>query len=147
MAGNFTPVGAGFALDYLTGTMDTTLVVGAPARSTYLMLLTATPSNPSSMGTFTEVSAAGYARQPVSWTAAALNASSVYQVSNSTSILFGPFTGAAGIGPAATMCALVTVSSGTAGQPLMLWTLDTPGAAAQNASLQLATGALVMTLA
>jgi hypothetical protein len=147
MSGNFTPVGAQLALDYLSGTMDTTLIVGAIARSTYLMLLTATPSNASSLATYPEVSAAGYARQTVSWGAAALNGASVYQIANSTAVLWGPFTGASGIGPAATMCALVTVSTGTSGTPLMLWTLDTPGSAPQNSSLQLPVGALTMTVA
>lgn len=147
MSGNFTPIGAQYCLDYLGGTMDTTLIVGATARSVYLMLLTATPANPSQLTTYTEVSATGYARQLCTFSAAALNSSGVYQVSNSTGILFGPFTGALGIGPAATMCALVTTSTGTSGIPLMLWTLDTVGAAAQNTSLQLAAGALTMSLA
>jgi hypothetical protein len=111
------------------------------------MLLTALPSNTASLATYPEVSATGYARQLVAWGAAALNGSGVYQVANSSPALYGPFTGASGIGPAATMCALVTVSTGTSGLPLMLWTLDAPGNAAQNASLQIATGALTMTLA
>lgn len=147
MSGSFTPVGAQYALDYLSGTMDTTLVVGATSRSTYLMLLTAAPSDPSNLATYTEVSATGYARQTAVFGAAALNGSSVYQVANSSPVLWGPFTGASGIGPPATMCALVTVSTGTSGLPLMLWTLDTVGAAAQNTTLQLATGTLTMTLA
>lgn len=147
MSGSLTPVGAQYALDYVCGTMDTTLIGGATARSVYLMLLTATPSNTSNMSTFTEVSATGYARQSVSWSAAALNGAGIYQLSNTSAILFGPFTGVAGLGPSATMCALVTVSTGTAGVPLMLWTLDSPGTAAQNSSLQFAIGTLTLTLA
>lgn len=147
MSGNLSPVGAQYALDYVSGTMDTTLIGGATPRNVYLMLLTATPSNPSSMATFSEVSATGYARQLVSWGAAALNGASIYQIANSAPILYGPFTGAGGLGPAATMCALVTVSTGTGGVPLMLWTLDSPGTAAQNSSLQINTGAMTMTLA
>lgn len=146
MSGNFTPIGAAYCLDYLGGSMATTLVVGAPARTVYLMLLTASPSDPSSLPTYTEVSAAGYARQTATFAAAALS-SGTYQIANSSPILFGPFTGSLGIGPAATMCALVTVSTGTSGTPLMLWTLDTPGSAAQNDSLQLAANALTMSLA
>lgn len=147
VSGNVTPVGCQFALDYLSGTMTTTLVPGASARSTYLMLLTAAPSNPSSMATYSEVAAAGYARQSVTWSAAVVGPASEYQVSNSASVLFGPFTGSSGIGPPATMCALVTVLTGISGTPLMLWTLDSAGNAAQNASLQFAAGALIMALA
>lgn len=147
MSGNVTPVGCQYALDYLSGTMTTTLVPGATARSTYLMLLTANPANPSSMATYAEVSAAGYARQSVTWSAAGIGSSGEFEVSNSASILFGPFTGTGGIGLPATMCALVTVLTGISGLPLMLWTLDAVGNAAQNGSLQIATGALSMTLA
>lgn len=147
MSGAFTPTGAQYALDYLSGTMDTTLIGGASARSVYLMLLTATPSNLSSLATYPEVSAAGYARQSVTWGAAAVNASGSYQIANTAAILYGPFTGSSGIGPAATMCALVTVSTGTSGLPLMLWTLDSPGNAAQGASLQIPIGSLTMSLA
>jgi hypothetical protein len=145
MSGQFTPVGSQRCLDYLSGTLSTSLVT-ATGFSTYLMLVTAAPSNMASLSTYPEVSAAGYARQPVSWSAAALNASSVYQISNSTAVLFGPFTGSAGIGAAAVGCALVTALTGVSGTPLMYWTFDTPGSASQNASLQIAIGALVMGL-
>lgn len=145
MAGQFTPAGSQRALDYLSGTLSTSLG-GASAFSTYLMLVTATPSNLASLSTYAEVAATGYARQPVSWSAAAVGGSGAYQISNSTSILFGPFTGAAGIGAAAVGCALVTSLTGLSGTPLMYWTLDSPGSASQNASLQIAIGALVMGL-
>jgi len=145
MAGQFTPVGSQYALDYLSGTLDTNLA-GGTAFSTYLMLVTAPPSNLSSLATYPEVAAAGYARQPVSWTAASVNSSGAYQLSNSTSILFGPFTAASGIGAAATGCALVTTLTGIIGKPLMYWTFSTPGSAGQNASLQLPIGALTMAL-
>ena len=145
MAGQFTPTGAQRCLDYLSGTLDTSLG-GASAFSTYLMLVTATPSSLSSLATYPEVAAAGYSRQPVSWSAAALNSSSVYQIFNSTAVLFGPFTATAGIGAAAVGCALVTSLTGLSGTPLMYWALDTPGSASQNASLQIAIGALVMGL-
>jgi hypothetical protein len=147
MSGAFTPLGAEFALDYLSGSMSTTLVVGASSRSVYIMLLTATPTNLSEMSTYVEVSATGYARQAVTWGAATLNSAGVYQISNTNSLLFGPFTAVGGLGPQATMCALVTVETGVGGQPLMLWTLDTPGSAPQNASLEIAAGTLTMSLA
>ena len=53
------------------------------------MLVTAQPSNLSSLPTYPEVAATGYARQPVSWTAASVNSSGAYQLSNSAAILFG----------------------------------------------------------
>lgn len=145
MSGQFTPVGAQRCLDYLSGTLSTSLVT-ASGFSTYLMLVTATPSSLASLATYQEVAAAGYARQPLSWSAAALNASGTYQISNAAALLFGPFTGSAGIGAAAVGCALVTSLTGLSGTPLMFWTFDTPGSAGQNASLQIAIGALVMGL-
>lgn len=143
MSGDFTPTGSQYVLNYLSGNMATALG-GAAAFSVYLMLTTATPSNLASLATYAEVAATGYARQPITFGAAALNSSGVYQVSNSTALVFGPFTGSAGIGAAAVGAALVTASTGVSGPVLMYWTLDVAGAAAQNASLQVPIGSLVM---
>lgn len=145
MAGQFTPIGCAYALNYLAGTLDTSLA-GGTAFPVYLMLLTAPPTDLSSLATYPEVAATGYARQPVAWTSASVNSSGAYQVSNSASILFGPFTAASGIGADATGCALVTTLTGIAGTPLMYWSFSSPGAAGQNASLQLPIGALTMAL-
>lgn len=145
MAGSFTPIGDQYALNYLSGSLSTALG-GAASFSVYLMLVTATPSNLASLATYPEVAAAGYARQPITFGAAALNSSSVYQVANSTALVFGPFTGVSGIGAAAVGGALVTTSTGIGGSVLMYWTFDSPGTAAQSSSLQLPIGALVMGL-
>lgn len=145
MAGSFAPAGDQYALNYLSGTLSTALG-GAAAFSVYLLLTTATPTNLASLATYPEVSAAGYARQPVTFGPAALNSSSTYQVANSTALVYGPFTGSAGIGAAAVGGALVTTSTGTGGLALMYWTFDAPGTAAQSSSLQIPIGALVMGL-
>jgi hypothetical protein len=146
VAGSFTPVGDQYALNYLSGALSTALG-GASSFSVYLMLVTATPSNLASLPTYPEVAAAGYARQPITFGAAALNGSTgTYQISNSTASVFGPFTGSAGIGAAAVGGALVTTSTGTSGLPLMYWTFDSPGTAAQSSSLSVPIGALVMGL-
>lgn len=145
MAGSFTPNAAQRALDYISGNMATALG-GAAAFSTYLLLTTAAPSNLASLATYPEVAATGYARQPVTWAASALG-TSTYQTSNSTALVYGPFTGTSGIGAAAVGAALVTTLTGTGGVPLMYWTLDSPGTAAQNSSLQVPIGALVMGVA
>lgn len=131
MAGALTPNGSQRCLDYMSGTLSTALG-GATAFSVYLLLTTATPSNLASLATYPEVTATGYARQPVTFGAAALNSSSVYQVANSTALVFGPFTASSGLGAAAVGAALVTSSSGTSGVPLMYWTLDAPGTAART---------------
>lgn len=146
MAGALTPLASERALDYISGNMATTLG-GATAFSTYLLLTTATPSNLASLATYPEVAAVGYARQPVTWSAAALNSSLAYQVATATALLYGPFTAVAGIGAAAVGCALVTTLTGVGGTPLMYWTFDAPGTAAQNSSLNIPIGALVMGLA
>lgn len=145
MAGSFTPTGDQYALNYLSGALSTALG-GASSFSVYLMLVTAAPTNLASLATYPEVAAAGYARQPVTFGAATLNSSSVYQIANSTALVFGPFTGSSGIGAAAVGGALVTSSTGTSGLPLMYWTFDSPGTAAQSSSLQIPIGALVMGL-
>lgn len=134
MPGEFSQVGANYALDIVTG-RD----AGPGARTTYLALLTAAPSDTSTLATMTEVAAAGYARQSVAWTAPTGDPSST---ENSGTITFGPFTA----DPAnVTHCALVSAASGTTGDFLMHWALDTAKDAAINESIEFAAGALTMT--
>lgn len=133
MAGELSTVGAGIALDAATGRATQT------ARTTYLALLTAAPSDSTTNATMTELSATGYARQSVSWTAPSGDPAST---SNSGTITFGPFT----TDPAnVTHCALVSSSSGTGGDFIMFWTLAAAKDAAIGESIQFAAAALVMT--
>jgi hypothetical protein len=134
MAGEFSTVGANYALDIVTGRN-----AGPGARTTYLALLTSAPTDATTLATMAELSATGYSRQSVTWTAPSGDPSST---NNSGTITFGPFTS----DPAnVTHCALVSASSGTTGDFLMWWALDTAKDAASGESIQFAAAALVMT--
>lgn len=135
MAGELSTVGANYALDIVTGRN-----AGPGARTTYLALLSAAPTDASTLATMTELSTSGYARQSVAWTAPSGDPSSTQ---NSGTITFGPFTADP---PNVTHCALVSASSGTTGDFLMWWSLTVAKDAAINESIQFAAGALVMTL-
>lgn len=134
MPGEFSTFGANIALDAVTGRATQT------ARTTYLALLTAAPTDATTLATMTELSATGYARQTVTWTAPSGDPSAT---SNSAQLTFGPFT----TDPAnVTHCACVSASSGTTGDFLMWWALDVAKDAAVNESIQFAVGTLSMTL-
>lgn len=134
MPGELSTVGAGYALDIVTGRAT------IAARTTYLALLSAAPTDASTLATMTEVAVGGYARQTVTWTAPTGDPA---RTQNSAVLTFGPFTGDP---PNVTHCALVSASSGTTGDFLMFWSLDVAKDAAINESIQFAAGALYMTL-
>jgi hypothetical protein len=129
MAGEFSDVGAGYALDIVTGRN-----AGPGARTTYLALLTAAPSDTTTLATMSEVSTSGYARQAVTWSAPALD-TGVMTTKNSAQLTFGPFTADP---PNITHCALVSASSGTTGDFLAWWSLTAAKDPAINESLQFA---------
>jgi hypothetical protein len=134
MAGEFSTVGAGIALDAATGRVTQT------GRTTYLALLTSAPSDSTTIATMAEVSTAGYARQAVAWSAPTGDPA---LTSNSALLTFGPFTADP---PNVTHCALVSSSSGTTGDLIMYWTLDVAKDAAINESIQVAIAGLSMSL-
>jgi hypothetical protein len=134
MPGQMSTAGANIGLDAVTGRATQT------ARTTYLALLTSAPSDSTTLATMAELSAAGYARQSVAWTAPTGDPSST---NNSAVLTFGPFTA----DPAnVTHCALVSAASGTTGDFLHHWQLDAAKDAALNESIQFAIAALVATL-
>ena len=134
MAGEMSTVGAGKALDAATGRATQT------ARTMYLALLTTAPTDASTMATMVEVTAAGYARQTVAFTAP----SGDPQVTSNTALLtFGPFTADP---PNVTHAALVSAATGTVGDLTYWWTWDVARDAATNDSLTVAIGALVAQL-
>jgi hypothetical protein len=138
MAGEISDAGALKSLEAVMG--KTTL----SSATTYLALLTAAPSDTSTVAQLTEYGATGYARVAPTWGTAALNGSLIPQIANSAAVTFGPFT--AGTGSAITHCALVTSSSGTTGEVRAHWQLDTSRTPGTNDSLEFAIGALTMTL-
>lgn len=152
MAGYVASSGALSALDYLVG--HSTAIAAEWSRktaagdtaptATYLMLLNATiTDSQTSMATIApmEVSGTGYARQQVLWSAAASRA-----IANSDPITFGPFADASGLSAPVLSACLVTTLTGTLGLVLMNWTLSPSITTAQNQSLQIAAGALSMTI-
>lgn len=131
MAGELSTIGANIALDAVTlrGT-----------GTTYIALLTAAPTDATTVATMVEVTTAGYARQPATWSVPAGDPSSTQ---NTNTLTFGPFTADP---PNIPYAALVSSSSGTGGNFLAYWTLNNARDAAINDSLQAAPGDFVLTL-
>ena len=138
MPGEFSDAGSLKALDAVTGRATLT------AATTYVALLTSAPSDTSTVAQLAEYGATGYTRQPVTWTQPALNGSNVAETSNSGSLTFGPFS--SGTGATISHCALVTSASGTTGDVVAIWTLDTSRTPSTNDSLQFAANALKLTV-
>lgn len=134
MAGEASSVGAGIALDAMSGRAT------ASSRTTYLALLTAAPTDASTLATMTEVTTSGYSRQAVTWSAPS---GDPRVTSNTALITFGPFTADP---PNVTHAALVSAASGTTGDFIYWWTLDNARDGANGDSLTVAIGALVMQL-
>jgi len=136
MAGKINIVGAGYALDALTGRATVT------ARTIYLALLTAAATVSTTLASMTEYAVAGYARQTIAMS----TPSGTPRVSSNTALLtFGPLTGATG-STAITYFAGVSASSGTTGDVVFQgdWTASrTPNA---GDSLTVAIGAVTVQL-
>lgn len=140
MAGEFSDAGALKALDAVTGRATVT------SATTYLALLTAAPTDTTTLAGMTEYSATGYTgvnRPTVAWSTPALNGSGIPETSNTGTITFGPFT--AGTGSTITHCALVTAQTGTTGEIRAWWSLDTSRTPGTNDSLQFTAGNLKIT--
>lgn len=135
MPGEPSSVGAGFALDIITGR-----AAGPGARTMYVALLTAAPSDSTTLATMTELSATGYSRQSAAFSAPSGDPRST---SNTAQLTFGPFT----TDPAnVTHLALVSAASGTTGDFVWFWTADTARDAAIGDSITIAASALVLNL-
>lgn len=135
MAGELTRVGQQDALDAFSGRATVT------AQTTYLALCTADPGKAPTVAGLAELTTSGYARQTCVWTAPTAADPSVVQ--NNATITFGPFTADP---PSATHLALVTSASGTTGNVRGKWTLDVAKDAATSESIQIAAGAVTMSL-
>lgn len=137
MPGEFSTYGSRISLDYVTGRA----VEVATPTTTYLALLTALPTDDTTMAQLAEVTTAGYARPTVAWTAA--TATSPSSAQNVGLLSFGALV-ADMVSPAVAL-ALVTVATGTAGQIRLWWELDQPMQLLTGQTLQIAPGALTMT--
>jgi hypothetical protein len=138
MPGKASDRGADIALDAITGRQTQT------ARTMYLVLLTAAPTDATTLATMVEYTAAGYARQ--TWTPAAPSASGGNRRSaNTNGITYGPLTGANGT-TAITHAALVSALTGTTGDLTFYWTLDSPRTPASGDSITVAANAVAADL-
>lgn len=127
------------ALDAITGRASAT------ARTTYLVLLTAAPTrNSTTLANMAEVTTPGsngYNRLAVTWTAP--SGTTTRTTSNSTELLWNQFTADLG---AISHVALVSAQTGTTGDFLESWDLDTVRDPALNDGLRIAAGALTLSL-
>lgn len=130
MAGNASAFGAKIVLDFLTGRA---LDFAAP-RTTYLALLTANVADDVAMTALPEVTTPGYARQAITWGASTNTRPST--TSNSAVATFGPVSSDMTV--PVTYAVLVTVSTGTSGQILAKWALDSPQQPVAGQALQIA---------
>ncbi|MFD6934647.1 hypothetical protein ACFWAP_00630 [Streptomyces goshikiensis] len=120
-----------------------------PSGHLYLALCSADPGDLAS-GLLAELTAAGYQRQAVSFTAPKQDGRFTYQagtaatVSLDGSAVFGPFTDMAGSGVPVSHMALVTAATGTDLAVLAVWPLDSTVVAAQGDSLLAVAGTLTI---
>lgn len=138
MAGQFSDAGSNKALDAVTGRATVS------SSTTYLALLTSAPSDTTDLASMAEYTATGYSRQAVSWSSPALNASNVPETANSATVTFGPFT--AGTSATITHAALVDAASGTTGNILAWWDLDTSRTPSTNDSVEVTSGNLKLSV-
>ena len=138
MAGEFSTEGSQLALDALAGTSTLT------ARTMYLVLLTAAPTDATTMATMSEITTPGsdgYDREICAFDAA--TGADPPVIANTSLITFGPFTtDLANV----THLGLVSAATGTAGDFVMWWAVDTAKDPANGDSITVAAGALTMSL-
>lgn len=133
MPGSPTVAGAGYGLDAKTGRATIT------ARTVYLALLTSAPTRDSTLATMAELSGAGYARQTATWS---VPSGSPRVTSTAAVITWGPFS----FDPASvTHVALVSAASGTTGDLIAFWTVNTARDASVGDSISANAGAITLT--
>lgn len=126
--------GQGAALDAMTGRVTQT------ARTTYIALLTTAPTATTTLANMVELTATGYTRVAVTWGAPT---GSPRVTSNTNALTFGPMTSdPASVG----WLALVSAASGTTGDLITAWSVDTARDGITGDSLAIAIGALILTL-
>lgn len=136
MAGSTTNAGEKIGLDAITGRATQT------ARSMFLALLTAAPSDTTSMATMTELTTPGsngYDREAVAFTDPGTSG----ETENTAEITFGPFSSDLGN---VTHVALVSASTGTSGDLTFYWTAAVARDPANGDSITIAAGALTIAL-
>jgi hypothetical protein len=136
MAGKLTVVGAGIALDGMSGRTNIT------ARNLYLALLTAPASVTTTPATMTEYAATGYSRQLC---AMGTPSGTPRVIANTAGLSYGPLTGANGT-TAVTYWALVSTASGTTGECVAFGDMVTPRTPAASDTLTAAIGSITVSI-
>jgi len=135
MAGKLSYVGAGYALDIVTGR-----AAGPGARTTYLALLTAAPTAATTPATMTEYApTGGYSRQAM---AMGTPAGTPRVAANTAALTFGPFTGT--VTGTVTHWAEVSSASGTTGDLVSYGDFASSRTPAVGDSLSVAIGAITV---
>ena len=138
MAGELTQKGANRAIQAGLGN-----AVSA-AAGMYIALATAIPTNPDTDDLLTfssaELTTAGYSRQSVTWGTPSGDPS---EIANTNVLNFGTFTADP---PSVTHCFLCTAASGTTGDVLAYWQLDSPVDAGVGDALVFGVGDLKMSV-
>jgi hypothetical protein len=136
MAGKLTVVGAGIALDAMSGRATQT------PRNLYLALLTAPASVTTTPATMTEYAATGYTRQLC---AMGTPSGTPRVIANTAGLSYGPLTGANGT-TAVTYWALVSTASGTTGECVAFGDMVTPRTPAASDTLTAAIGSITVSI-
>ena len=134
MPGQLSTVGSNIALDAATGRATQT------ARTVYLALLTVAPTDSTTLASMTEVTTSGYSRQACAMAAPSGDPATT---SNTATITFGPFSADP---PSVAYAALVSAASGTSGDFIAYWTANAAQDATTGQSIQVAIGALTISL-
>lgn len=136
MAGQASTVGSKIMLDAVNGRATQT------ARTMYVALLTAAPTDATDMTTMTELTTPGtngYSRQAYGPD----DPTTTETAGNTATITFGPFTADLGN---VTHLALVSAATGTAGDLVWYWTADVAKDPANGDSITIAADALTMSV-
>jgi hypothetical protein len=133
MAFTTTVVGAQRYLDAITGR------AAAAQRTMYVAALSAAPTRTTTLATMTEITTAGYSRQ--TYVPSAPTSADPPVTGLSTTITLGPFTADP---PSIGWLALVSASSGTTGDLVGYWTVDTAKDVGVGDSITAASGTLTI---
>lgn len=134
MPGSATNVGEKIAIDAITGR------VAQPQRLMYLALLTAGPTDTTTMATMAELTTpglSGYARQLAVFS----DPTNTGITALAVDAFFGPFPADLGN---VTHVALVSALTGTSGELVYHWTADAPRDPTTNDSIRVAVGSCII---
>jgi hypothetical protein len=133
---------SGFLSDYSASRVCDTVTKRGVASS-YLALITSTPTHATSLSAVTELAISGYVRQSVAWSVPAFDSGSgAWLSSNLVAVSFGPFP--VDMTSVSAWAILVDEASGTTANILYAWALNSSIEAAAGSPIQFAAGQLII---